>query len=143
MILIHLNSSASQYQNYQCEPTPPDLLGPFYQPNAPERSQVGTGYLLKGEIKSALTCAPISRAKIELWMAGPNGQYGDEWRATIFADKDGKYHFSSHVPGHYGGRPPHIHMIISAPGFEELTTQHYPQQGKEVSKFDIILIPMQ
>ena len=142
LIFIHLNSPTSQAKSYPCDPTSPDLLGPFYQPNAPERSQVGTGYLLTGEIKSALTCKSISGAKVELWMAGPDGQYGNEWRATIFSDKDGKYHFSTHFPGHYGGRPPHIHMIISAPGFKELTTQHYPQKGKETATFDIILIPV-
>ena len=143
LILIHLNSPSSQAQSYPCDPTPSDLLGPFYQANAPERSQVGTGYLLTGEIKSALTCQSISGAKVELWMAGPDGQYGHEWRATIYSDKDGTYHFSSHKPGHYGGRPPHIHMIISAAGFKELTTQHYPQEGKEAATFDIILIPSQ
>jgi protocatechuate 3,4-dioxygenase beta subunit len=142
LIFIHLNSPAGQALSYPCEPTPPDLLGPFYQPNAPERNQVGTGYLLTGEIKSAVTCKSISGAKVEIWMAGPDGQYGNQWRATIFSDKDGTYHFSSHLPGPYGGRPPHLHMIISAPGFKELTTQHYPQKGKETATFDIILIPV-
>lgn len=143
LIVIHLSSPASQAQSYPCNPTPPDLLGPFYKPNAPKRSQVGTGYILTGEVKSALTCTPIREAKVELWMAGPDGQYGNEWRATIFSDEEGKYNFSSHLPGHYGGRPPHIHMIISAPGFKKLTTQHYTQEGNEASTFDIILIPIQ
>ena len=138
-----INPLASLAQSYQCDPTPPDMRGPFYKENAPERSQVGNGYLLTGEVKSASTCAPISGAKIELWMAGPTGQYGDEWRATIFANEDGTYRFASHVPGHYGGRPPHIHMIISAPGFQKLTTQHYPQNGQNEATFAIVLIPVQ
>lgn len=134
---------ASRAQNFQCKPTPPDLLGPFYKANAPVRNQVGNGYLLTGEVKSALTCAPIGDAKIELWMAGPNGQYGDEWRATIFAKEDGAYRFVTSFPGHYGGRPPHIHMIITAPGFQKLTTQHYAQKGMHESTFEIVLIPVQ
>ena len=142
LMLAYLNLATSQAQEYQCTPTSPDLLGPFYSPNAPERNQVGTGYILNGVVKSALTCAPISGAKIEVWMAGPGGQYGDKWRATIFSGTDGLYKFSSHPPGHYGNRRPHIHMIISAPGFNALTTQHYTQKGKESSTFDIILVPI-
>ena len=130
-------------QNFSCDPTPPDLLGPFYRPNAPERNQVGTGFLLKGEVKSAETCRPISGAKIELWMAGPNGQYGDEWRATIFSQQDGTYRFSSHIPRDYGNRPPHIHLIVSAGGFRKLTTQHYNPQGEIESTFDLVLVPIQ
>jgi protocatechuate 3,4-dioxygenase beta subunit len=28
------------------------------------------------------------------------------------------------VPVAYGSRPPHIHVRVRAPGFEELVTQH-------------------
>lgn len=143
MMLIFTSPPESLAQSYQCDPTPPDLLGPFYRPGSPERSQVGTGYILKGEVRSARTCAPISGAKIELWMAGPNGQYGDDWRATIFSSRDGTYRFSSPFPGRYGNRPPHIHLVISASGFQKLTTQHYAPNGKKESAFEIVLIPEQ
>lgn len=128
-------------QQYQCRPTTPDADGPFYRPNAPERSQIGTDYLLMGEVKSAANCAPIGGARIEVWMAGPDGVYGDEWRATIFANKDGRYHFSSHFPGNYGNRPAHIHLIVNASGFLELITQHYMTPGQGESVFDLVLIP--
>lgn len=143
LMFILLSPLESFAQSYQCAPTPPDLLGPYYQPNAPERNKVGNGYILKGVVKSALNCAPISGAKIEVWMAGPNGHYGDDWRATIFSNKDGTYLFSSHSPGYYGNRPPHIHMIISAPGFRKLTTQHYVPKEATESTFGLILIPNQ
>ena len=141
MMSITISPPQGLAQSYQCDPTPPDLLGPYYRPNAPERNQVGTGYVLTGEVKSALTCTPISGARIEVWMAGPDGQYSNDWRATIFSNSDGSYRFSSPFPGYYGNRPPHIHMITSAPGFQKLTTQHYALQGTKESRFDLVLIP--
>src|SRR5512137_1070735 len=75
----------------RCTPTPHDEIGPFYRPNAPVRSQIGTGYVLRGTVRSAATCRPIPGARIEFWQAGPDGNYGDAWRATVYADKRGRY----------------------------------------------------
>lgn len=141
LLLLVLTPFAAVAQDYRCPPTPPDADGPFYRPDAPERSQIGRGYLLMGEVKSAKDCAPIGGAKIEIWMAGPDGLYGDQWRATTFARQDGRYHFVSHLPGRYGSRPPHIHLIVNAPGFEELITQHYLAPGAGEAVFDLVLIP--
>lgn len=129
--------------DYTCPPTPPEADGPFYRPNAPVRHTLGTGYLLTGEVKSAADCKPVRGAKIEIWMAGPDGVYGDRWRATTFAGRDGNYRFTSHIPGNYGSRPPHIHLIVSAPGFRELITQHYQKPGHHEAIFDLVLIPGQ
>lgn len=137
-ILIPAVSSASAYR---CTPTPPDADGPFYRPDAPVRSSIGRGYLLMGTVKSAADCRPVGGARIEIWMAGPDGLYDDRWRATTFARKDGRYHFTSHLPGVYGSRPPHIHLMVNAPGFAELITQHYPYPGAGEAVFDLVLIP--
>jgi protocatechuate 3,4-dioxygenase beta subunit len=40
----------------------------------------------------------------------------------------------------YGGRPPHIHVRVTAAGFEELVTQHYPQRGQRKANFDVALV---
>jgi protocatechuate 3,4-dioxygenase beta subunit len=40
----------------------------------------------------------------------------------------------------YGGRPPHIHVRVRAPGYEELVTQHYPQRGQRKANFDLVLL---
>ena len=109
-------------QHYRCAPTPADADGPFYRAGAPVRSQIGSGYLPFGEVKSAADCRPIGRARIEIWMTGPDGSYDDRWRATTFARHDGRYFFASHFPGPYGSRPPHIHLVVNAPGFRELIT---------------------
>ena len=46
----------------------------------------------------------------------------------------------SNVPVSYGGRPPHIHVRVRAPGYEELITQHYPQRGQRKANFDLVLV---
>jgi protocatechuate 3,4-dioxygenase beta subunit len=126
---------------FACKPTPPDSLGPFYQPNAPLRISVGEGYLLAGEVKSAADCFPIPGARIELWLAGPDGKYDDEHRATILSGQTGEYRFASNFPPGYGNRPPHIHIRVSAEGYQTLVTQHYPEKGSERATFDLVLVP--
>lgn len=133
--------SAENKQTYQCEPTPEDEMGPFYRPGAPERHQVGTGYLLQGTVKSANDCSRIPDAKVELWMTGPDGRYGDAWRATLYSADNGNYYFKSHSATNYASRPPHIHIKVSAAGYETLITQHYPIQDAGIGMFDLVLIP--
>lgn len=124
-----------------CIPTRPDADGPFYRAGAPERTRVGEGYILRGAVLSATDCKPIPGAKIELWLNGPNGRYGDQWRATLYADQNGRYRFESHLPVPYGSRPPHIHIIVNGPEHAELITQHYPEQSVTSSIFDLVLLP--
>ena len=126
-----------------CSPTPPDALGPFYEPNAPIREKVGEGYVLKGTVRAAVTCVPIARARIELWLAGPDGKYDNEHRAIIFSDKTGAYAFESNFPPSYYNRPPHIHIRVTADGYRPLVTQHYPESGQSQGHFDLVLVPVQ
>ncbi|MBE0596712.1 MAG: intradiol ring-cleavage dioxygenase [Desulfuromonadales bacterium] len=134
-------AAASAAAEYRCPPTAPDADGPFYRAGAPVRNRIGTGYLLMGQVKSAADCSPIAGAKVEVWTTGPDGRYDDRWRATLFAREDGRYFFESHFPGRYGSRPPHIHLLVTAPGFAELITQHYPVPGSAETIFDLVLIP--
>lgn len=124
-----------------CTPTEPDMLGPFYKPNAPVRSKVGEGYVLSGVARSAATCTPIKGAQIEFWLAGPDGDYDDRYRARMFTDAAGTYRFESPFPEPYGGRPPHIHIRVSAEGYRPLVTQHYPVEHQKQGKMDLVLIP--
>jgi protocatechuate 3,4-dioxygenase beta subunit len=124
-----------------CAPTAPDSEGPFYKPDAPRRSSVGRGYLLTGTVKSAVDCAPVPQAEIEFWLANPAGVYDDRHRAAVVADASGVYRFESSRPPNYGGRPPHIHMRITAAGFKPLVTQHYPVVGASEARFDVVLTP--
>ncbi|MGW8249067.1 MAG: intradiol ring-cleavage dioxygenase [Anaerolineales bacterium] len=126
-----------------CSPTPTDMLGPFYVSGAPVRYKVGEGYLLSGVVRSAADCSPIPDAQIEVWMAGPDGEYADEYRATLYSDDNGSYSFESHFPPPYSGRPSHHHLQVDAPGYQTLVTQHYPQQGENQATFDLVLLPAQ
>lgn len=124
-----------------CEPTPPDIIGPFYKPDAPVRDWVGYGYMLTGKVLSARSCTPLIGARIEFWLVGPNGLYSDSYRATTFSREDGSYRFMSHFPPPYGSQPPHIHIRVTAPGYEELITQHYPQRGTTTAQLPLVLLP--
>jgi protocatechuate 3,4-dioxygenase beta subunit len=124
-----------------CAPTRADALGPFYTPNAPVRAAVGRGFVLSGAVRSARDCRVLGEARVEFWLAGPAGQYGDAWRATVIAARDGRYRFESHVPPAYGGRPPHIHVRATAPGHQVLVTQYYPTRGETDARFDLVLAP--
>jgi catechol 1,2-dioxygenase len=123
-----------------CKPTQPDMLGPFYEPDAPVRSSVGSGYVLSGTVLGAEVCKPIPNSRIEFWLANPRGDYDDAHRATLFAGERGRYRLESNVPVSYGGRPPHIHVRVRAPGYEELVTQHYPEHGQRKANFDLVLV---
>jgi protocatechuate 3,4-dioxygenase beta subunit len=92
-------------------------------------------------VKSAENCAPIAGARIELWLAGPDGHYDDDHRATMFPNESGQYRFESNIPPGYAGRPPHIHIRVSADGFQTLATQHYPAKGQTEGYFDLVLVP--
>jgi hypothetical protein len=79
-----------------CKPTQPDMLGPFYEPGAPVRTRVGSGYELSGTVLAAEECKPIPNAQMEFWLANPRGtttmhtglrclparEEGAAWRAT-------------------------------------------------------------
>jgi protocatechuate 3,4-dioxygenase beta subunit len=123
-----------------CKPTQPDMLGPFYEPGAQVRTSVGSGYVLSGTVLAAQECKPIPSARIEFWLANPRGEYDDAHRATVFAGERGRYRFESNMPVSYGGRPPHIHVRVRAPGYEELVTQHYPERGQREANFDVVLV---
>jgi hypothetical protein len=48
-----------------CAPMPPDSLGPFYEPNAPERDSTGQGLSISGILRSARDCHALEGAQIE------------------------------------------------------------------------------
>jgi protocatechuate 3,4-dioxygenase beta subunit len=125
----------------RCTPTRADSLGPFYVPNAPVRAKVGTGHVLTGAVRSSRTCRAIPRARVELWLAGPEGEYGPAWRATLFSRANGSYRFESHFPSAYSARPPHVHVRVSARGFRTLVTQYYPRRGQTRGALPLVLRP--
>jgi len=126
-----------------CRPTPEDALGPFYKPEAPYRAAVGKGYVVEGTVRSAKDCSVIPGATIEFWLAGPEGEYDDAYRARVKAGPDGAFRFESDRPPPYWQRPPHIHIRVTAPGYHTLVTQHYPKSRSKEALFDLVLLPEQ
>jgi len=122
-----------------CVATRPDMEGPFYTPNAPERDRTGRGLVLSGTVRSAAGCGALPGARLEWWSADERGQYGDEYRATQRADAEGRYRYETVVPGRYPGRPPHLHVRVTAPGHRTLVTQVYPQAGQTAIGLDFVL----
>jgi protocatechuate 3,4-dioxygenase beta subunit len=123
-----------------CRPTQADALGPFYEPGAPVRSNVGTGYVLSGRVLAARTCRALRGARIELWLVNPQGRYDDAHRATVIAGRRGAYRFQSNKPPSYESRPPHIHIRVSARGYRTLVTQHYPKASRNRAVFNLVLV---
>jgi protocatechuate 3,4-dioxygenase beta subunit len=124
-----------------CRATAPDMLGPFYVANAPQRDRTGDGLTVHGAVRSARDCSPLPKAQIEWWSANRRGEYDDARRATQFADAGGTFRYVTDMPGRYPGRPPHVHVKVSAPGHRTLVTQIYPQDGQGEIAFDFVLQP--
>jgi protocatechuate 3,4-dioxygenase beta subunit len=125
----------------RCAPTKPDALGPFYTPNAPARDTTGRGLVVAGRVLSSATCEPIAGARIEWWSADGRGGYNDEHRASQTVGRDGAFRYETDFPGRYPGRPPHLHVRITAPGHRALVTQLYPRPGETKIDTDFVLLP--
>lgn len=135
-----LLAAAAAFAQPACAPTAPDALGPFYAPDAPERAVTGRGLVVSGTVRSAAGCAPLPGARLEWWAAGPDGRYGPAHRATQRADAEGRYRYETDFPGLYPGRPPHLHLRVTAPGHRPLVTQLYPRPGQTAVSADLVLV---
>ena len=124
-------------------PTTTDLLGPFYRPGAPVRTNINakeyTGKLfhISGTVFKEDGKTPFKNAVIEIWQCDENGVYdnvSDEYtyRGMQKTGANGKYHFIGMHPIPYPvaenspiWRPAHIHLLISGEGQQDLITQIY------------------
>ncbi len=122
-----------------CETTN-DILGPFYRPNAPLRSDLtfsglaGSAILLKGKVFKNDCTTPIKDALVEVWHCNAEGKYDNatadyQQRAAWETNEKGDYSFKTIMPGKYLNgelyRPSHIHFRISATGYKEIISQIY------------------
>jgi protocatechuate 3,4-dioxygenase beta subunit len=111
-----------------------DTLSPSYRPGAPLRAVVGQGHVLTGTVRSGRDCAPVAGARVELWPEIAGQGHPDAQRATVLTAADGGYRFQSDPPAH-------IHMLVSAEGFEPLASNRYHPEGRTSGRFDILLVP--
>jgi len=77
-------------------------------------------------------CNPVPGAIIDIWQTDSKGNYYFEdftLRGKIHADENGIYHLETIFPGKYSEsgvvRPSHLHVKVSSPEGEPLTTQLY------------------
>jgi protocatechuate 3,4-dioxygenase beta subunit len=115
-----------------------------YRPGAPVRASMGKGHVLVGVVRSADNCGPVGRARLEFFQSGPQGySTGKSWahRATVFTRADGSYRLEGAYPSSTGP-PPHIHMRVTAPGFEALNTTFFPRAGALRSRLVLVLEPL-
>lgn len=120
-----------------------DTPGPFSQSGvaAPRRAKIGTGHVLRGRVVRATDCAPVSRALVVLWQAGPNG-YGPRGRGSVVTDRLGRFRFQGPVPASYAGGPPHIHIAVVHPAYEELLTRYVVRRGSRSGRIRLVLTPL-
>ncbi len=148
-----------------CETTN-DILGPFYRPDAPIRSDLtcevtGNIITLKGQILADDCVTPIEQAQIEIWHCDTQGDYDNSspdflQRGRLLTDAEGNYAFKTILPGKYLNgqlyRPAHIHFRVTAEGKREIISQVYfegdpdiaadPWASKEAAKLRILdMIP--
>ena len=134
--------TASATPAARCQPTVSDTPGPFQQGgvNAPRRAKIGTGHVLQGRVVRAPDCAPIARALVVLWQAGPNG-YRPNGRGSVRTDRAGRFRFEGPVPADYG-RGSHIHMAVLHPEYEELASRYNVRRGAKTGRIQLVLTPL-
>ncbi len=128
-----------------CVASHPDILGPYWSENHPERSvlanseEPGVRIFMSGTVTSKDCETPIQNAIVDVWHANDDGCYtvfqecesgntdNDLYnlRGIIVTDENGSYAFESILPGYYAGRPRHFHYKITTPSGLELVTQCY------------------
>ena len=143
----------------RCSPTADVIRGPFYSRGAPWRTQLcatdeaGDRLSIGGTVTTGPECRPVANATLDIWQTNARGLYSNFFgfgartnprtfnlRGRMRSDADGRYRFDSIVPGRYPlfwplTRPRHIHLIVTHPLYEALTTQIY-FEGDEYNEWD-------
>jgi catechol 1,2-dioxygenase len=126
--------------------TEASIEGPYYRDGAPFRTNLvdadvdGAPLAVGGNVVSLDCKTPLAGAVIDVWQANGSGHYDNDGslslpqgamrlRGKLRSDARGGFAFDTVLPGRYLNgqryRPAHIHVKVSAPGHESLTTQLY------------------
>ncbi len=118
----------------------------------------GTPLLFQGQVTN-VAGSPLGGATVEIWHADDNGYYSQfapglpEWnlRAVFTADDEGSFKIHTMQPapyqiptdgscgklisaaGWHAWRPAHLHIKVSAPGHQLITSQLYFQGGEHLA----------
>ncbi len=122
-----------------CETTN-DILGPYYRPDAPLRSDLtydgleGSEIILRGVVYGDDCITPLRDAGVEIWHCNADGEYDNDspaynQRGRLITDESGEYSFRTIIPGKYPNaklyRPSHIHYRVTHNSSKELISQIY------------------
>ncbi|MFI5679553.1 catechol 1,2-dioxygenase [Streptomyces cellulosae] len=120
-------------------------------------NEAGTPLLFQGQVTN-VSGEPLGGALLEMWQADADGLYAQfapgipEWnlRGSVVADAEGRFAVTTIQPapyqiptdgscgrliaaaGWHAWRPAHLHLKVSAPGHEPLTTQLYFRGGDHI-----------
>ncbi|MDH6625809.1 catechol 1,2-dioxygenase [Streptomyces sp. LBL] len=120
-------------------------------------NEAGTPLLFQGQV-TGVSGEPLAGALLEMWQADAEGLYAQfapgipEWnlRGSVVADAEGRFAVTTIQPapyqiptdgscgrlvaaaGWHPWRPAHLHLKVSAPGHEPLTTQLYFKGGNHI-----------
>jgi protocatechuate 3,4-dioxygenase beta subunit len=124
-----------------CEPTESQGAGPIGSQAAvfPRRASFGAGYVLTGKVLRSLDCKPLAGAVIELWQAGKGGIYRASGRASTVVGRSGTFRFQGPLPVAYEGRPGHMHLRISARGYDDVLLTHFPGPGTKTGRIVVVM----
>jgi catechol 1,2-dioxygenase len=137
-------------------PAAPELPAEATLPMRPD--EPGTPLLFQGQVTS-VSGHGLAGAKIEMWHADDLGYYSQyapglpEWnlRGAVVADEQGRFKIHTVQPapyqiptdgacgkliaaaGWHAWRPAHLHLKVSAPGHQLITTQLYFKGGAHVT----------
>lgn len=124
--------------------TPHEIEGPYFRLGAPERSNLlepgdKPGIVLSGRVLNERGRA-IANAIVQLWSADAAGNYdmiGYRYHGYVRTDAEGRYQFTSIVPGCYFPREAkHFHVKVQG-NSRPITTQLYVEgePGNEADAF--------
>ena len=128
--------------------TTEDILGPFYRPGAPLRTNMrmsedtGAPLVVAGTVYGDDCITPLPGASIEVWQADGAGSYDNDsdsyrYRSRLNAGEYGKYTFKTNVPGKYLNgsrlRPSHLHFRVTADSHRDLISQIYFKDDPEIA----------
>ncbi|WP_217567265.1 catechol 1,2-dioxygenase [Streptomyces sp. GbtcB7] len=120
-------------------------------------AEAGTRLLFQGQV-TGVDGKPLAGALLEMWQADDDGLYAQfapgipEWnlRGGVVTDDEGRFAVTTIQPapyqiptdgscgrliaaaGWHAWRPAHLHLKVSAPGHEPLTTQLYFKDGAHI-----------
>lgn len=125
----------------RCEPTESQGAGPIGSQAGvfPRRTTFGEGYVLTGKVLRSFDCKALKGAVVEIWQAGKGGVYRPGGRASVVVGANGTFRFQGPQPVSYEGRPGHIHIRVTADGYDDVLLTHFPARGKKTGRLVVVM----